>query len=408
MVAPKAVRTAWVRATRALGLWTLATCAVSLAACRHAPRAVAEAAPAPGDAAAGAEAAPGPGVDWHDTLERARVPALSVAVVRDGRIVLEGAHGLAEVRSATPARPDTSFEAASIGKTVIAISVMKLAEDKRLALDDEVSTRLPFAVRNPAHPNAPITVRMLLAHTSSIRDRVDLLEAAVSPAEAPAQKNALYTFLRSTLSLGGPHHDLAKSFYPDRPGTRMEYSNAGAALAALVVEQVAGEPFDTWSRREVLAPAGAPGAVWRAADVGPARRATPHLWNGSEYVAAPSLAHAVYPVVDLYATARELASLLVVAMGGAVLTRTSVDAMLAPQAPVAPDQGLGWQLVTVGGRRLIGHEGEDRGASTLMFFDPRTRTGAVVLANGDAFASGDPRRAEAMRRLLLSLLDGAW
>lgn len=388
--------------------WGLAPCAIALAACRHTPSAVADAGPAPSDTAAGAKGIPGGTIEWQEALGRARVPALAVAVVRDGHIVLEGAHGLADVGSAAPARTDTAFEAASIGKTVIAIAVLELVQNKRLSLDEDVSTRLAFAVHNPAHPTAPITLRMLLAHTGSIRDRTDVLEAAVSPADAPARKGELGDFLRAMLAPGGTHHDLAKSFYPEPPGTRMEYSNVGAALAALVVERVAGEPFDTWSRREVLAAAGAAGAVWRASDVAPARRATSHRWTGSEYVAVPALAHAVYPVVDLHATARELASLLVVAMGGSVLTHASLDTMLAPQAPVAPDQGLGWQVVTVGGRTLVGHEGEDRGASTLMFFDPRTRAGAVVLANGDAFASGDVGRAEAMRQLLLSLIDGAW
>jgi CubicO group peptidase (beta-lactamase class C family) len=378
-------------------------------------------------------AALGGPIDWKDTLVRAHVPALAVAVVQDGRIVREGAWGLADVARNVPARSDTAFEAASIGKTVIAIAVMKLVENKTLTLDADVSAHLPFAVHNPKHPNAPITLRMLLTHTGSIHDRVDVLEAAVSPAGAPGMvpgkapprsDDALRDFLRGYLVPGGASYDPAKSFLAEPPGRKMEYSNVGAALAALVVERVTKEPFDAWSKREVLAAVGATGAVWDSAAIDPARRATPHRWDGAAHVALPAASHAVYPVVDLHATARELAGLLVLAMGPAsttpsgatvsptVLSRASVDAMLAPQPPIAPDQALGWQLVSVGSgsgeRRLVGHEGEDRGASTLMFFDPRARIGAVILANGDAFASGDGARAAAMQHLLLSLLDGAW
>jgi hypothetical protein len=68
------------------------------------------------------------------------------------------------------------------------------------------------------------------------------------------------------------------------------------------------------------------------------------------------------------------------------------------------EQALGWQIRTIGGRRVVGHEGEDAGASTAMFLDAASGTGAIVLANGDAFGSGDPARSAAISALLGHLL----
>jgi hypothetical protein len=68
------------------------------------------------------------------------------------------------------------------------------------------------------------------------------------------------------------------------------------------------------------------------------------------------------------------------------------------------EQGLAWQLRTLAGARVVGHEGEDDGASSALFLDLEAGTAAVVLANGDAFGSGDPARAAAIQSMLASLL----
>ena len=57
--------------------------------------------------------------------------------------------------------------------------------------------------------------------------------------------------------------------------------------------------------------------------------------------------------------------------------------------------------------RVLGHEGEDAGATTALFIDRATGTGVVVLANGDAFSSGDSARAAAIQSLLVELLAAA-
>jgi CubicO group peptidase (beta-lactamase class C family) len=306
-----------------------------------------------------AAGAPAPAIDVEPYRMRAAVPGIAWAsVTRDGAIT----------GGAGNAGADTPLEAASIAKTIVGTCVMQLAGEGRLALDEDVSHHVGFRVAHPKHP-APITLRMLLAHTSSIRDDFTRLEGH---ADQP-----LGTFLEGYLR--------GLVYLPDAPGTRMEYSNAGAALAALAVERAAKRPFSEVSRERVLAPLKMTSTSWRP------RRA-------------------VYPAVDLRATAGDLARFARAILrggeldGARILSAAEVEAMTTP-AP--PGEALGWQVRTFGRFHVEGHEGEDRMASTGMYVDRARGAGAVVLANGDAFASGDRARARAIGELVELLLEAA-
>lgn len=234
---------------------------------------------------------------------------------------------------------DTPLEAASIAKTVIGISVMQLVEKGVLDLDDDASGCVGFDLQKP------VTLRMLLTHKSGIRDPADL---------ADAKDVDLENFLRGHIAYG----------------EKAEYSNIGASLAALCVEKRSKQSFGAYARTNVLEPLGTK-ATYRPV-------------------------HAVYPVVDLFATASDLGKLLAAIERGGDPILKSVDAML--------DGRIGWQAIDLENRTVWGHEGEDKTASTAMFFDRQTKVGAVILTNGDAFASGDPARAKALQDLLAELL----
>ncbi|MBA3835442.1 MAG: beta-lactamase family protein, partial [Sphingomonas sp.] len=104
--------------------------------------------------------------------EAAPLAQVGVAFNRDGEVG-SFAQGLADPRSGRALTPDDPARVASITKLAVAIGVMRLVEQSRLDLDSDVSTRLGWRLRNPAFPDRPITLRMLLSHTSSVRDGID-------------------------------------------------------------------------------------------------------------------------------------------------------------------------------------------------------------------------------------------
>jgi len=314
--------------------------------------------------------------------------------------------GTADFESGRRVTRDTIFHVASLGKPIVGIAVMQLVQEGVLSLDDDVSERIHFSVRNPAHPRVPITLRELLTHTASIQDDFDTLRAASVPGD-PSE--ALRPFLERYFT--GPKR-VRGGFLDVAPGSRYAYSNVGAALAALVVESVKNEAFDRYAARTIFGPLKM-GAAYRLSALDRGRVAVPHVRRGeSAFESRPLMGRPVYPASDLRASACDLALLLGAMLGGGaidgarVLLPASVDLMLAATDLPAGQRGaLGWQELHLGDRTVIGHEGEDAGASAVMAIDRARHVGAVVVANGDAFSSGDESRAKALSDLLSRLLN---
>lgn len=149
-----------------------------------------------------------------------------------------GADGLAERRSGRAVTPDDPARMASVSKLVVALGVMRLVEQGRIDLDADISQWLGWELRNPAFPDVPITLRMLLSHLSGLRDAG---EVYVIP---------LGRTLRGALA--DP-----QVFDPDHaPGRHFHYANLNFPVVAAVLERATGERFDRLIHGLVLAPLG--------------------------------------------------------------------------------------------------------------------------------------------------------
>lgn len=166
----------------------------------------------------------------------ARAPQLAgvIGVVADrNRIVRAEAHGLADIATDRALTTDSPVRVASISKLVVALAVWRLVEQGRLDPDRDVSAYLGWPLRHPGHPDAPVTLRQLLSHTSGIVD-------------GPGYGFALEERLRDRLT---PQH-----WGPGAPGKRFEYANLNYGIIATVMEAATGERFDRLMTRLVLAP----------------------------------------------------------------------------------------------------------------------------------------------------------
>lgn len=153
------------------------------------------------------------------------------------RMLESAASGLADRARGRAVTIDDPVRIASISKLVVALGVMRLVEQGRLNLDEDVSARLGWPLRNPAYADQPITLRLLLSHRSSLRDEIDYV--------IPLGKE-----LRTELA--NP-----KAFDPEHgPGTFFRYSNLNFPVVASVMERATGERFDRLIHRLVLGPLG--------------------------------------------------------------------------------------------------------------------------------------------------------
>ena len=163
-------------------------------------------------------------------------PAASVRVAfdRHGETSVQVA-GLADVGAGRKVTADDPVRIASISKLVAAIGVMRLVEQHKLDLDADVSDLLGYTLRNPAFPDAPITLRLLLSHRSSLTDGVDY----VLPLDAD-----LRNVLQDPKVWDSAH----------APGSFFRYTNLNFPVAASIMERATGERFDQLMHRLVLAP----------------------------------------------------------------------------------------------------------------------------------------------------------
>ena len=168
-------------------------------------------------------------------LHRAQpVAAVRVAFDRRG-VTAINASGLADQDARRAVTADDPVRVASVSKLVVAIAVLRLVEQRRLDLDADVSDLLGWPLRNPAYPDRPITLRLLLSHRSSLTDTIDY----VLPLDAE---------MRGVLS------DPTAWDAGHAPGTWFHYTNFNFPVIAAVMERATGERFDRLMQRLVLQP----------------------------------------------------------------------------------------------------------------------------------------------------------
>jgi D-alanyl-D-alanine carboxypeptidase len=171
-------------------------------------------------------------------LREIRAAGFSVAVVRDGQLVLAKGYGYADLAERVPASANTIYRLASITKQFTAAAILHLAEEGKLSLEDRITDYLP----DYPDPGRLITIRHLLSHTSGLSD------VAVLPI---LEEGGGVGYSRDQII------DLVASQPLDfEPGTGHSYSNVGFMLAGAVIEQVTGTTYADYLTSEVLRPLG--------------------------------------------------------------------------------------------------------------------------------------------------------
>lgn len=339
----------------------------------------------------------------------AHVLGLSACIIEQGRVTWAAGYGDADRGLGTSATARTGFSLASVAKVIAAVAIMQLYEEGAFDLDDDVSPYLDFPVRNPDYPDTPISFRMLLTHTSSIRDDWSILDANYCDGDSPI---ALGEYMEGYLVPGGDYN--TPNCWASRlPGTRYAYSNIGFGLVGHLVEALSGDDFDTWCNEKIFDPLGMDRTRWFLRDLDPAQLAMPYRYNRltRRYTAAGHYGYPDYPSGQLRAPVLDLAHLFIAVMGDGtwqgvrILDEATLSEMKRVQFPeIEPTQGLCFYTKTDGGQTYIGHDGGDVGVATEMFHRPSDDTGVILLGNGEAFF---PREYQAFLDIERRLFDEA-
>lgn len=292
-------------------------------------------------------------------------PGASVLVLRDGVALLRKAYGMADRERGIAASPATNYRLASVSKQFTAASIMLLAQDGRLSLDDRARRWLPSL---PGSADA-ITLRHLLTHSSGLIDYEDVMAADFS----------------------GQLHDIDvlhlletqdKTYF--RPGTDYRYSNSGYALLALIVERASGQSFPDFLRSRIFQPLGMADTM-AFVDGGPVvgNRAYGYSESSAGWTRTDqSSTSAVLGDGGIYSSIDDLAKWDAALYDSRLLTEQSRAQMFTPHVTTdEPDvrYGFGWRITG----ETIWHSGETIGFRNVIVRYPQRHLTVVVLTNRD-------------------------
>jgi CubicO group peptidase (beta-lactamase class C family) len=317
------------------------------------------------------------------TLARTKVPGVSIAVVRDGRIVLARAWGKAS-DTLGPAKADMPFQIASNSKQFLAALILRLADQGRLSLDDTVAKWLP-QVSEADH----ITLPQLLSHTAGLQDYWPQDYAFQAMATPTTPEAIIRRWAMKPLDYA--------------PGTRWQYSNTGYVVAGRIAELAGGAPlaslFDTYLFRPLgihplfIDDANGPQFAhgYNRFALGPVREVTPPA-RGWLYAAG-----------ELSMTAADLARWDIARLDRQVLTPKDWAEQETPVRltdGTSTDYGLGVFIAERDGRRVINHGGESVGFLSQNTVWPDDRAAVVVLTNA-GFADVQGTLTDAIGKVIL-------
>ncbi len=328
-------------------------------------------------------------------FQKTGIAGLAVSIVDDSEITYFYSCGYADTAEKRNITEDTIFQIASISKTVTGTAVMQLYERGLLDIDADIDTYLPIEIVNPHYPDKAITARMLLSHTSSIKDNWDVYDSLYTiesgGGDSPIPLDA---FIEDYFLADGQWYDPAENYYNSEPGSFYEYSNCGYALLGYLVQCVSSQPFNEYCRDNIFEPLQMENTGWFLSEVDTGMMAFPYDKNGNAY---PLYGFPTYPDGCLKTSSADYARFMMAMINNGkyddarILREDTVAEMLRAHYPDLSDvQGLTWNLkapeelrVDCGDQFIPGHTGGDPGIITVAFFSQAEKRGLVLFINGE-------------------------
>jgi CubicO group peptidase (beta-lactamase class C family) len=356
-------------------------------------------------------------------MEEDHIPGVAAALFDREGIFWGNGYGWADIPARKPMTLDTLQNVASISKTFTTMAVMQLREEGLLDLDDDVNDYMPFPVVNPRHPEAPIPIRTLMVHTSSLRDGTVYSRHY----HCGDPRISLAVWLREYFTPGGRYYDAEENFQTWAPGAQRSYTNVSYAVLGYLVERLSGMSFPEYCRRRIFDRLDLPATAWFLRRIDRSRHAVPYTWFddegeprgpawgglelgviGEEGTEAPPLVeggyranclynHSNYPDGFLRTSVRQLARYARAYLNDGVLgahrilDASTVRELLTPQLDRDDwAQGLTWYASRrYEGEWAWGHSGGDPGVNTDMRILRDRGVGAIAFANTHGIEPGE-------------------
>ena len=209
----------------------------------------------------------------------AHIPGMVWGVVKDGKLVHVKGAGVQDIEQKRPVTPDTLFRIASMTKAFTALSVLKLRDDGKLALDAPAETYVPElkSLKYPTDDSPRIRVRELITHTAGF-----VTDDPWGDRQTPLPEADFTKYLTA----GVP--------FTRVPASQMEYSNLGYALLGRIISNVSGTAYDEFVQRTILRPLGMSVTSHHVTSQPAEKRALGYRWEDNQWKLEPTMAHGAF------------------------------------------------------------------------------------------------------------------
>lgn len=305
-------------------------------------------------------------------LKERGVPSISIALVKGDEIVWKAAFGYSNVRTKTPATPDTIYCTGSTFKSVTATALMQLVEKGKFKLKHPVNRYLDESkVQDRLQSEKQVNFRHMLSHWSGLVPGA--ITMPIWGRELPKTLDGLTSALYSIRA----------------PEKKWEYNNFAFGMAGLLIEKISDTEYEKYVVENILKPIGVktPHPVYPSAEM-VELMALPYMPGGSKGKPKPvaQVHFDVYPAGDIYLTAEDMARFLGAHLNGGIfngkriLSEESVKEMHTAQ--FGGTYGFGFFIKKEkNGHTIISHGGGIPGQSSHMMGDVDARVGVYFMSN---------------------------
>ncbi|WNC73678.1 serine hydrolase domain-containing protein [Thalassotalea psychrophila] len=314
------------------------------------------------------------------------LPSLAYTLVKKESIEEIKTLGFADLDTQKKANKNTLYRIGSVSKMFTSIAILKLIEQGRLHLDDEIKTLVPeIEFFNPWHDSHPIRVVHLLEHTTGW-DEIALTEYA-------KKNNPEQTLIESL------------NYYPESrtsrwpAGTRSSYSNSGSAVAAYIIEKITEKSFESYIQETIFNPLKMHNTTYLYNEQVKQFGATSYMKNKAQ-----AYKHLIYrPVGSINSTIEDMAKFtrMLLNNGKPILTAESIKRMRNSESTntqeIANAYGLNNIPILLNNFLYHGHDGGVNGALADLRYLPSGNAGFVILTN-----SSNPSKLKQIREQIVS------
>ncbi|QQS34575.1 MAG: serine hydrolase [Ignavibacteriales bacterium] len=295
------------------------------------------------------------------------IPSISAGIAANDKIIWTGAKGYTDIENFVPATTKSVYRIASISKSLTAIAILQLAEQKKISLDENALKYIPY------YPTKKwkFTIRQLLNHTAGIRNYK--LGEFDSKDNYPSVRDAISLIIRDSLEY--------------EPGTKYLYTTLGYNLLAAIIETVSGMTYTDYMVKNIFIPSGMSSTFFEFQKDIIYYRAKGYTKNSYRKFQNAALADLSLKFAGggVISTATDLLKFSIALLNGKLISQQWIDSIRVPaklKNGISVGYGLGFSISSDNkGREYIYHTGSGTGFASQLLIYPKEKIAAVQLIN---------------------------